>query len=340
MRFAVALLCALLSDPGNTVVCVDAFSTTDAPSASPSSSSSLALYATSRRTRASADEATRRVGSRRNTSSRRRTEASSTTTASPARGRRARRVAGRGVGGSSILDRATQSRRDTILNREGEHFSLDRFGGKVEFGSTADLVTPLRSSGVEPSIDSVSEWLSDAKRVAGGLWDESLLTDLGECTYRLGLMPLQFVTIQLAPTVDVKMWTDSDDSASASASASPVAVAPTFRLHSIGFDPNVQILPGIGLDASSLGITIEVCGELRPTPDGKGVTGKIGFQSSGELPPPMRILPESVLKAAGATISSTVREFAVANFRSGAVKQYRAFKLEKHDSVSVDAQQE
>lgn len=334
--FAPVLFSAALM--GADRVCIDGFSrTTIASSLSLSSSSSSSsatedLYSAHRISRRSAststsiNEVTRRERSSRSTSSRKRMAA---TTARD--GRRARRVAGRGVCGSSILDQATHGRRDTILNRRGEHFFLDRFGGKVEFGSTANLVTALRSADVAPTIESVSEWLSDARRVAGGLWDESLLTELGECTYRLGLMPLQFVTIQLAPSVDVKMWSETDDSAA--------AVTPTFRLHSTGFDPNIQILPGIGIDAKSLGITIEVCGELRPTADGKGVTGKIGFQFSGELPSAMRVLPESVLKAAGATISRTVREFAVTNFRSGAVKQYRAFMLE-NDAVASDERKE
>lgn len=227
---------------------------------------------------------------------------------------------------ASILDEAMQTSRDIILNRDGEHFAFDRIGGKVEFGSTADLVTPLQTDGVEPNAASVGLWLSDARRVAGGLWDEDLLTDLGQCTYRLGLMPLKFVTIELAPTVDVKMWTNG----AAAAGAATDSRRPTFRLHSIGFEPNVTLLPGVGLDAKSLGIEIEVCGELRPTADGAGCEGKIGFVSRGELPPPMRILPDSVISAAGATISRTVRDFAVANFQAGAVKQYRAFWLEQN----------
>ena len=203
---------------------------------------------------------------------------------------------------ANILDEAMQQSRDTILGRDGEHFAFDRIGGKVEFGSTADLVTPLNSEGFEPSAESVGLWLSDARRVAGGLWDEDLLSDLGQCTYRLGLMPLKFVTIELAPTVDVKMWTDGTMAAEDAAIGAAHDATPTFRLHSIGFEPNVTLLPGVGLDAKSLGIEIEVCGELRPTADGKGCEGQIGFVSRGELPPPMRVLPDSVISAAGATI--------------------------------------
>lgn len=238
---------------------------------------------------------------------------------------------------ANILNKAMQQSRDTILGRDGEHFAFDRIGGKVEFGSTADLVTPLETEGVEPNAESVGLWLSDARRVAGGLWDEDLLSDLGQCTYRLGLMPLKFVTIELAPTVDVKMWTDGTMAAEDAAIGAAHDATPTFRLHSIGFEPNVTLLPGVGLDAKSLGIEIEVCGELRPTADGKGCEGQIGFVSRGELPPPMRVLPDSVISAAGATISKTVRDFAVANFQAGAVKQYRAFCLEQSSLAAAES---
>jgi hypothetical protein len=221
-----------------------------------------------------------------------------------------------------------QQTRDTILGRDGEHFTLDRIDGKVEFGSTVDLVTPFRTDGLEPNAESVGLWLSDSRRVAGGLWDEDLLTDLGQCTYRLGLMPLKFVTIELAPTVDVKMWTEG------TAVTGAADAMPTFRLHSIGFEPNVTLLPGVGLDAKSLGIEIEVCGELRPTADGKGCEGAIGFVSRGKLPPALRVLPNSVISAAGATISKTVKDFAVTNFQAGAVKQYRAFYLEQNSAAT------
>lgn len=292
-----------------------ACTTSSSYSSSAEAASSSALFASSSsgRRASSASNAIAKARARREAKARQAAAAPNTTKKRPA---------------DQILDEAMQQSRDTILGRDGEHFAFDRIVGKVEFGSTAELVTPLDTEDLEPSAESVGLWLSDARRVAGGLWDEDLLTDLGQCTYRLGLMPLKFVTIELAPTVDVKMWTDGTTNADADS-------MPTFRLHSIGFEPNVTLLPGVGLDAKSLGIEIEVCGELRPTADGKGCEGNIGFVSRGSLPPPMRVLPDSVIAAAGATISKTVRDFAVANFQSGAVKQYRAFCLEEQDSLAA-----
>jgi hypothetical protein len=185
-------------------------------------------------------------------------------------------------------------------------------GGQVEFGATANLVTKLNPQ--QPDLPAVQSWLGDERRVALSIWDEKLIQELGSNVFRLKVMKLQFVTIQLQPSVDVKMWTEVSSDGN-----------PTFRLQSVAFEPNLQVLPGVNLSASSLGIKIEVVGELQPTPDGKGVTGKISFTTSGNLPPPMRLLPEPVLKAASDTINQTITQFAIQSFQRGAIAKYQEF---------------
>lgn len=208
---------------------------------------------------------------------------------------------------------ARPARRRELLARNGPFFKLDRFQGAVEFGSSAKLTTKLDNSA---NLDGISEWLSDGRGLALSIWDEKLMTDLGDNIYRLNTMKLQFVTIQLSPSVDMKMWTEMEDSQN----------LPLFSLQSVGFDPNIQILPGVGVSASSLGIKIEVEGELRPTKDGKGVQGKITFATKGNLPPPMRLLPEPALKLASDTINETIVNFAIQSFEKGALKKYKEFQ--------------
>lgn len=217
---------------------------------------------------------------------------------------------------------ASRRRRSTILGRDGEHFVLDRTSGRVEFGSSANLVTGLDNSDGR----SICRWLSDERRVASSIWDKDLMTDLGDSVYRLELMTLRFVTIQLAPRVDVKMWTDTERRIAPS--GKPIDI-PHFQLQSMSFDPSLQILPGLGISADSLNLEIEVVGELRPSPDGKGVTGRIGFVSSGDLTPPMRILPEQALRVASDSINKTIKNFAIKSFQAGAVRQYREFRRDE-----------
>lgn len=208
---------------------------------------------------------------------------------------------------------SSSKNRDKILQRNGGHFELNRFSGRVEFGSTVRLLTNLDNA----DMVTVSDWLSDERRVALSIWDEKLIEDRGNNVYRLQLMTLQFVTIQLSPRVDNRMWTEIDQSNG----------VPVFKLQSIDFDPNIQLLPGMNIPASALGIDIEVVGELRPSRDGKGVEGKIGFVTSGNLTPPMRLLPEPALKTASNVICKTISDFAIQSFQKGARLKYREFRM-------------
>jgi ABC-type uncharacterized transport system, permease component len=207
---------------------------------------------------------------------------------------------------------SSSKNRDKILQRKGGHFELNRFSGRVEFGSTVNLITNLENA----DMATVSDWISDERRVALSIWDEKLIEDRGNNIYRLQLMTLQFVTIQLSPRVDNRMWTEVDQSG-----------VPIFKLQSIDFDPNIQVLPGMNIPASALGIDIEVVGELRPSRDGKGVEGKIGFVSSGNLTPPLRLLPEPALKTASDVICKTISDFAIQSFQKGARLKYREFQM-------------
>lgn len=210
------------------------------------------------------------------------------------------------------MTEAQQIRRSELLARKGPFFKLNRFQGAVEFGSSAKLVTNLDP---QPNRAGISEWLSDGRGLALSIWDEKMMKDLGNSLYRLQTMKLQFVTIQLAPSVDVQMWTSPD----------PTTGEPVFSLQSVDFDPNIQLLPGVGLKASTLGIQIDVVGELRSSPDGRGVTGSISFATTGNLPPPLRVLPEGPLKMASDAINDTVVSFAVDSFQKGAIRKYREF---------------
>lgn len=209
------------------------------------------------------------------------------------------------------------SRRKILLSRNGPYFNLDRGSGAIEFGATAKLVTQLENDSDNPSYDLIAEWLSDERGIALSIWDERMMKETKPSIYQLQTMKLRFVTIELAPTVDMKMQTRyvQDD-----------PKQPVFLLQSVGFDPNIQLLPGISVSAEDLGIVIEVSGELRPTQDGTGVSGRIAFQTSGRLPPPLRILPARALQAATDSINQVIVNFAIQSFEKGATAKYNEFR--------------
>jgi Protein of unknown function (DUF1997) len=249
-----------------------------------------------------------------------------------------------------------EARRKVLLSRTGPHLKVDRMRGTIEFGATANLVTQLQLPPPPPpstitttTIDEtvvtastqtmIDAWLRDENRgLAMSIWDPQLMTYLGNDVYRLQIMTLQFVTITLAPWVDVQMRTttvqqvrnkNQNDNHDNNDDIDNPASTPEFIVQSIGFEPNIQILPGMRVDAQSLGIVIEVAGGLRPGSDGTSVTGGIAFQTSGILPPPMRLIPDPILKAASDTINQTIVNFVIQNFRTGAQKNFQEFVMQQ-----------
>jgi len=217
-------------------------------------------------------------------------------------------------------------RRRELLSRNGPYFKLDRFRNKIEFGSTIKLSTKLISAvrgndaSREKNYNLICQWLSNEREIALSIWDSNKMKDKGNNIYRLEIMQLQFVTLKLKPWVDVRMETKYSDAENN---------IPVFTLDSVDFDPNILILPGVGVSASDLGITIEVSGELKPGADGVGVNGIITFQTSGKLPLPLQIVPDPVLKIAADTINQTIVNFAVQSFQKGARQQFREFQRKK-----------
>jgi hypothetical protein len=223
---------------------------------------------------------------------------------------------------------ATEARRKELLTRRGDHFDLDPRTGRIEFGATAYLVTDLHDGGTgaidgDPTsstgqLESITKWLQDERGLAMSIWDPDMIEDRGDHVFRLQVMTLGFLTLQVAPWVDVEMKTRVGKSQTG-------VSQPVFCLQSIAFDPNVQILPGMKVTAESFGIVIEVSGQLRPAENARGVQGAIAFQTTGTLSPPMRLLPAPVLQAAASAINSRIVEFATSSFQKGARKQYREF---------------
>jgi len=193
-------------------------------------------------------------------------------------------------------------------------FNLNKQDGAVEFGASADLVTKLEANPRASEV--IAYWLKDVNRVAASLWRKDLIRKVEKDIYRLQVMQLQFVTIQLAPSVDLRMWTEKQ------------STTPVFKLESVDFDPNVQILPGVGLSAEQLGIKIKVAGNLGVSEDGTGLEGSIGFITTGILPPPLRILPTRILEGAADAINREIVKFAIESFQAGATREYILYREE------------
>jgi hypothetical protein len=248
-----------------------------------------------------------------------------------------------------------------LLSRDGSYFNLNKRDGSIEFGASANLVTQLLptssntankeeedDSASSSSLELIQRWLMDdgGRGLAKSIWDEKLLTELSSSSsssssltddeknnnndnkkngapvlYRMQVMPLQFVTLRLSPSVDILMWTQPPGKNRAGNMLPPI-----FKIQSTAFEPNIQLMPGMPITAESLGISIEVVGDLRPTIDGMGVQGKISFTTKGILPGPLKIVPEGVIKVASDAINDTIVQFAIQSFQKGATTKFKEFQ--------------
>lgn len=213
----------------------------------------------------------------------------------------------------------SEERRKELMSRDALYFNIDQWKTSIEFGASIDLVTNLEDTGDREAIE---EWLRDGRTLALSIWDD--IEELSENLYKLRIMKLQFVTLQLQPTVDVQMET-----VTARSVKDPQREFPLFRLQSVDFDPHLEVLPGMKIAAETLGIVIHVVGDLRPTTNGKGVTGKVSFATTGNLPPALAILPQGVLRAAANSINKTIISFASRSFENGARTRYEQFRANK-----------
>jgi len=215
----------------------------------------------------------------------------------------------------ALLTPEQKQLRKSIFSNKGEYFSMS--DGKVVFGSSSTMQMTFRGS----TTKDVEGWLtSDKASVCKAIWDPSLMKDIGDNIYQLSLMQLQFVTIQFAPIVKIRIWT--------SRMKSPNGKDPyvLFQIQSIECDPNIQLLPNLKINAESLGIQVDVVGEMKAAPDGSGaLVGRIGFQTSGKLTPALMLIPEPILKNTANTINKTILNFALDSFQKGAKEEYNKY---------------
>jgi len=228
----------------------------------------------------------------------------------------------------SRVNKVSSKSREKIMNRKGQYFLLDKIQNRIEFGLTTELITKLTP---KASRRVVEKFIGDESRVASMLWDPKLMKKIDKQTYRLQLKPLSFLTLSLSPSVDVIMWVEDKmlHVSSSNETLSESDKTPVFYLESIGFDPNIKILPGVGITPRSLNINIETVGSLQVTQDGEGLQGKIGFVTTGKLPGPFLLLPDQALKRASELISNTVKLFIVRTFEKSVINEFSNFFSEE-----------
>jgi hypothetical protein len=202
---------------------------------------------------------------------------------------------------------------------EGDYWRKTNESGDFEFGSTAQLTNKLDSLEVDAaeSRRNIISFLSSPSDVCAAMWQEGMIEQLSEDTWRLQLVALNFITLKIEPSVDVRLSSTPDGQ---------------FKLSSIAYDPKVMNRGKI-ITSDAMKIKIDISGTLGITEDGRGVQGVMGFAGSGNYPSPFKYMPQRILSKAGMIINKSIVAFAMKNFNIGAPREYAKYKIKRKDAM-------
>jgi hypothetical protein len=132
----------------------------------------------------------------------------------------------------------------------------------------------------------IQHYLRQPQRLVHAIADQNRIEQLSHEYFRLKMRPLDFMSLNFQPTVDLKVWADSDG---------------TVHLRSV----RCEIL---GLDYINQRFALDLKGKLYPYQN-NGVTqlkGRADLQVNVEVPFPLSLTPKPILEATGNSLLKSV----------------------------------
>ena len=132
----------------------------------------------------------------------------------------------------------------------------------------------------------IQHYLRQPQRLVHAIADRQLITQLSQEHFRLKMRQLHFMSLKFQPTVDLKVWTDSDG---------------TVNLTSIGCEIR-------GLDYINQRFTLDLKGQLYPHQH-QGITmlkGRAYLKVSVDIPFPISLTPKAILETTGNSLLKSV----------------------------------
>jgi Protein of unknown function (DUF1997) len=125
----------------------------------------------------------------------------------------------------------------------------------------------------------IQHYLRQPQRLVHALVDSSRIEYLSEDQFRLKMRPLSFLTFSIQPTVDMRVWAESDG---------------TVRLKSTGCEIR-------GIEYINQRFSLNLLGQLYPVQINNTtyLKGKADLEVQVELPPPLWFTPAPILEATG-----------------------------------------
>ncbi|MBD2164518.1 DUF1997 domain-containing protein [Calothrix membranacea FACHB-236] len=125
----------------------------------------------------------------------------------------------------------------------------------------------------------IQHYLRQPQRLVHALVDNNRIQQISEEVFRLKMRPLTFMSLSLQPTVDMRVWAESNG---------------TIYLRSVG----CEIL---GIEYINQRFALNLKGYLSPSQlsTGTHLQGKADLEVQVELPPPFSFTPKPILETTG-----------------------------------------
>lgn len=168
----------------------------------------------------------------------------------------------------------------------------------------------------------IQHYLRQPQRLVHALVDNNRIQQLSEEVFRLKMRPLTFMSLSLQPTVDMRVWAESNG---------------TICLRSVG----CEIL---GVEYINQRFALNLKGYLSPSQlsTGTHLQGKADLEVQVELPPPFCFTPKTILETTGngllksvlLTVKQRLLHQLLADYRRWVISQTNVQKLNE-DSAEL-----
>jgi hypothetical protein len=155
----------------------------------------------------------------------------------------------------------------------------------------------------------IQHYLRQPQRLVNALADNSRVQQLSEEVFRLKMRPLSFMSLSIQPTVDIRVWADSNG---------------TIYLRSVG----CEIL---GFEYINQRFALNLKGYLSPyqSHHGTHLQGKADLEVQVDLPAPFSLTPKPILETTGngllksvlLTIKQRLSHHLLADYRHWVISQ-------------------
>jgi hypothetical protein len=162
----------------------------------------------------------------------------------------------------------------------------------------------------------IQHYLRQPQRLINALAGSSQIEVLGNELFRLKMRPLKFMMLSLQPTVDMRVWAESDG---------------VVRLQSVRCEIR-------GIEYINQRFSLNLTGCLQPVSDQKStqLKGKANLEVLVELPPPLWFTPQAILETTGNGLLKSVLLTIKQRLMYQLLLDYRTWAIAQLEENTID----